>query len=114
MKKKNETNYLDKIPVCSAEITQNADKSGIVTLETKNKGVMNRIAQSLFKRPETSYIHLDELGSFVWLMIDGKKSIYEIAVSVEEHFGEKAQPLYERLISFFEILESCKFILWVK
>ena len=33
---------------------------------------------------------------------------------VEEHFGEKAHPLYERLLKFFEIVESYDFILWKK
>lgn len=114
MKKKNKNNYLDKIPIHTSKLTQSTDKNGIVTLGIENKGIMNRIAQTLFKKPKTSYIHLDELGSFVWLMIDGKKSIYDIAVSVDEHFGEKAQPLYERLIGFLEILENYNFILWIK
>lgn len=114
MKKKNETNYLDKIPIHSDVIQLNTDENGIVTLEIENRGIMNRIAQTLFKKPKTSCIHLDELGSFVWLLIDGKKSVYDIAVLVEEHFAEKAQPLYERLVSYFGILENYNFISWVK
>lgn len=112
MKKK--TNYLDKIPIYSSEISYNADENGTVTIQAENKGTMNKLAQIFFKKPRISYIHLDDLGSFVWLMIDGKRSVYEIAVSVDDHFGEKAQPLYERLISFFTALEICKFIIWIK
>lgn len=114
MKKKNRINYLDKIPIHTSKLTQNTDEKGIVTLGIENKGIMNKIAQTIFKKPKTSYIHLDELGSFVWLLIDGQKSIYDIAVSVDENFGEKAQPLYERLIGFLRILENYNFILWIK
>ena len=105
-------NYLDKIPVRPAHIGFSADDKGIVTLEIENKGAMNRIAQKLFRKPKTSYIHLDENGSFVWQQIDGEKSISAIAPAVEERFGEAAHPLYERLAKFFQILESYGFIEW--
>lgn len=112
--KKQETNYLDKIPVHPKEIPWSTDENGIVTLEIENKGAMNRIAQKFFKRPKISYIHLDKTGSFVWPLIDGKKSISELAVYVDEHFGEEAHPLYERLAQFFRVLDSYKFISWVE
>lgn len=112
--KKQEMNYLDKIPVHPEEIPWSTDENGIVTLEIENKGAMNRIAQKFFKRPKISYIHLDKTGSFVWPLIDGKKSISELAVYVDEHFGEEAHPLYERLAQFFRVLDSYKFISWVE
>ena len=34
------------------------------------------------------------------------------AVELEEKFGEKANPLYERLAKYFQILESYHFIDW--
>ena len=49
MKKKNDKNYLEKIPVHPEGIPWKTDENGIVTLETENKGAMNRIAQKLFK-----------------------------------------------------------------
>ena len=111
MKKIKKENYLDKIPVRSDKLgwTENDD---IVTLSIENKGVFNKIAQILFKKPPVSYIHLDENGSFIWKLIDGEKNVYEIGEKVLEHFGEKAQPLYERLIKYFEILLSYGFISW--
>lgn len=112
--KKQETNYLDKIPVHPEGIPWKADENGIVTLEIENKGVMNRIAQKLFKRPKVSYIHLDKTGSFVWPLIDGKKSITDLAAEVDAEFGEEAHPLYERLVQFFRVLDSYKFISWVE
>ena len=107
-----EENYLEKIPVCPSHIEWSADESGMVTLDIENKGIMNRIAQKLLNKPKISHIHLDEIGSFVWPLIDGGRKISDMGAPLEEHFGEKAQPTYERLAEFFRILESCGFVEW--
>lgn len=112
--KKQDINYLDKIPVHPEGIPWRTDENGIVTLEIENKGLFNKIAQKFFKRPKVSYIHLDKTGSFVWPLIDGKKSISDLAADVDAEFGEDAHPLYERLAQFFRVLDSYNFISWVK
>jgi len=115
MKKKKDIiskNYLEKIPLRPAHIAWSADEEGIVTLDIENTGLFNRIAQKLFRKPKVSHIHLDEMGSFVWPLLDGDKNIIELGKDVEEHFGEKANPLYERLAKYFQILDSYGFIEW--
>ena len=115
MKKKKEiisNNYLEKIPSRPAHIRWSTDANGIVTLDIDNTGLMNRIAQKLFKKPKVSHIHLDEMGSFVWPILDGEKNIIELGKLVEERFGDKASPLYERLAKYFKILDSYSFIEW--
>lgn len=103
-------NYLEKIPMRKPEIGWSVDEQGIVTLEVENTGWANRIAQVFFKRPKVSFIHMDELGSFLWPRLDGEKNIIDLGVEVKEQFGEKAEPLYERLARFFQILDQCHFI----
>ena len=103
-------NHLEKKPICKKGLAWSQDENGNVTLEMENKGVANRIMQKLIKKPKISYIHLDEMGSFVWPLMDGEKDIYEIGKFVEEHFGEKANPLYERLSQYFKTLEKYNFI----
>ena len=105
-----EENYLEKKPICKSGLNWSKDESGNVTLEMENKGIANRIMQKLIKKPKTSYIHLDEMGSFIWPLMDGEKDILEIGKFVEEHFGEKANPLYERLAQYFKTLEKYNFI----
>lgn len=114
MKKRNiiSENYLDRIPLRKDGIDWSTDDNGIVTLEIKNTGVFNRVAQKLLKKPKISYIHLDENGSFIWPLLDGNKTIAEIGKDVEAKFGEKAHPLYERLAKYFQILDSYNFISW--
>ena len=107
-------NYLDRIPVRADSIQWKVSSEGMVTLEIENSGWANRIAQVLFGRPQSSYIHLDELGSFVWPLLDGKKDITALGELVEEKFGEDAHPLYERLAQYFRILDSYHFINWIK
>ena len=114
MRKKNSENYLEKIPKVAEKNIWTLYEEGKVTIETKNVGLMNRIAQKLFKQPKISYIHLDEFGSFVWQLIDGEKSIKQIADYVKEAFGQRAEPLYPRLAKYFQILESYKFVEFVK
>ncbi len=105
-------NYLERIPARNETLRWSADENGIVTLEIDNTGMMNRLAQKLFKKPKVSYVHLDENGSFVWPLIDGKTTIIDLGKAVNDHFGEAAHPLYERLSQFFKILESYGFIHW--
>ena len=108
MKNKKE-NLLEKIPVRQID-DWTQDDQGIVTLNIHNKGVFNKIAQTLFKKPKISYVHLDEMGSFIWPIIDGETNIIDLGKAVEEHFGEKANPLYERLAKYIKILESYGFV----
>ena len=107
--KKLSENYLEKIPVAKNGLRWETDADGKVTLCIDNAGFFNRLAQRFFKKPKVSYVHLDENGSFVWPLIDGKRTVMDIAQLVDAHFGEKAKPLYERLVKFFQILESYNF-----
>ncbi len=105
-------NYLERIPARAEGLNWKANSEGMVTLEIQNTGWANRLAQVLLGRPKVSYIHLDELGSFVWPLMDGKTSITELGRLVDAAFGEKAHPLYERLAQYFRILDSYHFIEW--
>ncbi len=115
MKKKQEkisVNYLEKIPMQPQKYGYTVDEEGIVTLNIENKGIFNKIAQKLLKKPKTSYVHLDAMGSFIWPLMDGQRDIVEIGKFVEEKFGEEAHPLYERLAKYFQILDSYGFVEW--
>jgi hypothetical protein len=105
-------NYLERVPCRPASIAWSTDGEGTITLEIENKGWANRVAQKLFARPKVSYIHLDTMGSFIWPLLDGEQNIIELGKLVDEHFGEDAHPLYERLARYFQILDSYHFIEW--
>lgn len=103
-------NYLERKPLRKEGLSWKQDENNQITLEVENTGLFNKIAQKFFKKPKVSYVHLDENGSFLWPLLDGEKSIIDLGVLVKEHFGEKAEPLYERLAKYMKILESYNFI----
>ena len=109
-KKDDGRNYLEFKPERNENLVWRQDENGKVTLDVENRGLFNRIAQKLLKKPKVSHIYLDELGSFVWPLIDGNMDIVALGVMVREKFGEKAEPLYPRLAKYFQILESYHFI----
>ncbi len=106
-------NYLDYIP-SHTDLKYETDTDGTVTLFVENKGLFNKIAQLLLKKPKTSQIHLEYMGSFIWPLIDGKRTIYDIALLVKEQYGDKAEPLYNRLVQYMRNLEDYGFITMIK
>lgn len=111
MRKKSQ-NYLEFIPKKNPEFQWKIKEDGCVEIAMPNRGFFNRLAQLIWKRPKISYISLDEFGSFVWLQVDGERSVLDISVLVKEQFGEKAEPLLERLSVFVKTLENHKFVIF--
>lgn len=109
-KKKQNENYLEKIPVRIEKFRWTENGDGLVTIEIDNKGFFNRLLQKIAKKPPVSYIHLDENGSFVWKQIDAENDIIKIGELVKEHFGDAAEPVYERLVKYFAMLQNAGFI----
>ena len=111
-KKKNESqiNYLDLIPQRSEELDWYTDRNGILVLKVENKGAFNTIAQKIFNKPRYTKVHMDKMGTFIWPLIDGERTIADIAILVKEEFGEAAEPLYPRIVKYFQIVESYHFI----
>ena len=103
-------NYLDFIPAHSDKIEWKRVDNGMVQIILRRTGFFNRVSQKLFGAPKLSYIDLDELGSYVWEQIDGQKTVHEIGVLVEDHFGESAGPVFERLVKYMKMLSNNHFI----
>ena len=102
-------NLLDLIPVQSVGWERKED--GTVFL--KKPKVQNRLLKKIIERmgKSTHYkIHLDDFGSFVWERCDGNTRVEEIGVSLKHEFGEKVEPVYERLCAFVKIMAYQKFI----
>ena len=107
---KKQENYLDYIPAVSRRNTWEADKAGMVTIHMIHRGFYAWLAQRLFRRPRVSHIRLDAMGSFIFQRIDGKRTVGEIAELVKAEFGKDAEPLYDRLVKYMQILRNNGFI----
>jgi len=104
-----EINLLELIPVRTIEWIK--DEEGKITLlkpKYKNpllkKNLLPRMKNPNFK------VNLDEIGSYLWLLIDGEKNVNQIAQLFKQKFGEKVEPLYDRLAKFLTNLEKNGFI----
>ena len=109
MAKKNQENYLDYVPVISPKNSWDV-KDGTVTIHMVHRGFYAWIAQKVFQRPRVSHIDLDAMGSFIFQRIDGKCTVGEIAELVKAEFGKDAEPLYDRLVKYMQILRNNGFI----
>jgi hypothetical protein len=75
-------------------------------------GVFDRIAQKLFHTPPVSRVELDRYGSFLWRGMDGSRSVGELGELLRGEFGAEAEPLYDRLVRYLQILRNNGFILF--
>ncbi len=105
-------NYMDYIPKRNNCYEYRLNDRGNVEIIIENRGLMNRLMQFLLKKPRVSYIELEEMGSFIWQEMDGRKSIYELALLEREKFGEKAEPVCVRLSAYMKVLRNCGYIVY--
>ena len=88
MGKKKRENFLDYVPKRNKLYQWDLNQKKQVEVAVVNRGLFNRIAQLLFRKPKVSKIELDELGSFIWQEMDGAKTVYEIGIAVKNKFGK--------------------------
>jgi len=69
-----------------------------------------RFFGSIFRASETIKVNLDVMGTAVWDMVDGRRSVTKIAEAIGGRFGEKVQPVGPRLAALFRVLERNRII----
>ena len=107
-------NLLEMRPVRVRKYELNNKKGdGTVTIlvpkfgNSKILGVFKKLS----KHPEYR-IHLDEFGTLVWNFCDGTKQVREIGDILKQKFGEKVEPVYDRLSIFLRHMAKTKFIVF--
>lgn len=84
----------------------------IVTVLEKQDCKIQRFFRKLkFKIPMYKEIEFDEYSSEVFTQIDGNKTVKEIGENLQLKYGDKVQPLYERLLVFLDHIDvNCNYI----
>lgn len=101
------TNLLDVIFRVSSILLYEVSEDGIVTVLIKQDHLIQRFFRKLrVKIPDYQRIAMDEFGSYIFLQIDGHKTVREIGESLETKFGDKVHPLYERLSLFLTYMQE--------
>ncbi|EOD00777.1 PqqD family protein [Caldisalinibacter kiritimatiensis] len=107
-------NLLELIPLKNEKFDWKINEEGLVQVIILRNSMLDRIVRVFFNTPKFMKIDLDKYGSFIWNCIDGTKNIEEIGQKFKEKFGEEVEPLYERLVTYINILRNNKFIKLVK
>jgi hypothetical protein len=105
-------NLLERVPVRRVDHVP-GEQAGRVTLHVPR--FTSRLAMRLFggmnKRPLVS-MRLDEIGTFVWLQMDGVRTLAEIGDLLEQKFGERAAQAHQRVALFARTLHRDGLIEW--
>jgi hypothetical protein len=102
------TDFMNVYPVrnCNHELN-----SGLVTILFIKKK-LNIIERIFFKKISSKpyKIDLDEIGSFVWNLCDGNKTVKEITEISKRNFGERIEPAEERVEKFIRQMNKNKLV----
>ncbi len=104
-------NLLTLVPVRTGAWTTTESGSVVVRVPRLGPGRFGRWFARRFKL-EDIQVNLDELGSSVWKACDGRSTVGEIGEKLRVEFGDRIEPLHDRLALFFKQLEHSEFIRW--
>lgn len=109
---KKQENFLEYIPVTNFEWRISEETKKVIVERPKfDNSLLKKYLLPYFKNQNFD-VKLDDFGSFVWQKIDGEKNIYEIALELEKEFGEKVNPVYDRLSRFIKHLHQQRFVIY--
>ncbi len=109
MAKKKEVSFYDIRPLRKYEWEENDDKTIAVRVPRFDDNKVGRWIMSKMKKPYIR-ISLDDYGSHVWKLCDGKNTITDIAHSLKDEFGDHIEPVYDRLELFIKQLHHQRYI----
>ncbi len=105
-------NLLDMTPIRLRSYRVNEKKGdGSYTLLVPKFGTgkFGKWLSRRFKNPDY-LVHLDDFGSYVWHLCDGDHCVKDIGESLRTKYGDKIEPVHDRLSLFFRQMEKSKLI----
>lgn len=78
--------------------------SGHVELVFQPEGRIEQGLRWLTRKPLTSYLELDELGSAAWLLMDGETTVHEIIGAQCLAATDNYESMQQRTVQFLKIL----------
>jgi hypothetical protein len=102
-------NYLELTPTCLYEHVLEGNGNVSVLIPRFTNKILVRILSPRLKSPFVK-AKFDEFGSHVWLEIDGNKKVSDISAALRQKFGERIEPVEERLTKFLTQLYNYKFV----
>lgn len=101
-------NFDDVYPIRDCEHEMNDE---LVTVLYKKKK-LNIIEKLFFKKLSSKpyKIDLDDIGSFIWNLCDGKNNVEQIIEVASQHFKDKIEPANERVKLFIKQMNKNKLV----
>ena len=103
-------NLLDLTPCRQVDWEQ--DDEGLVTLvrerpRVRSPRTLGRWLSFMMAPPR---IRLDDVGSYVWLRMDGSTDVRGLVALIREEFGERVEPVNLRLGQLIRLLRRERFV----
>lgn len=97
---------LKQVPILNSEIEFEV-RDDIVFIIKRNNSKLHNFFRKIKKNiPEKTEIEFDSISSKAFILINGERNVYEICQLISAEFGEDAEPLYERLVTYFDSLAA--------
>jgi len=97
-------NLLDLTPVASADVEEK-DGRVVILRPRPTAGGWRTPLDWLIYLLAPARIRLDDVGSFCWRQIDGRRTAGDIAKAMRDEYGDSVEPAEERLGKFIRWLQ---------
>ncbi len=89
------SNLLELVPVRTAGWREDACRV-VIEIPAPSRPWRAPIAW-LSSKMSSKRVRLDEVGSLAWTLLDGRRTVGEVADALRERFGDRVEPAEERL-----------------
>jgi hypothetical protein len=103
-------NLLGLAPVRFAAWEEEEDGRVILLRPKPTTGGLQGAMDRFFHRMSANRVRLDEVGSFAWLRLDGERTVAQVAELLEAAFGDRVDPVQERLAHLVWLLRREGFL----
>jgi hypothetical protein len=100
-----ELNLYDLVPARTCDHRERDDGTVDVVMPRYGGGALGRFLGG-FVRNRSVHVHLDDIGTGVWRLCDGRHTVHEIGESLHRQFGERIDPVYDRLELFLRQMKK--------
>jgi len=104
-------NLLELIPEQRRESEDCADGTVEVIMPRYGEGWFSRMLERIFRGAPVR-VQLDDVGTSVWRLCDGRRNVREIGSEIHGQFGDSIEPVYDRLGEFFKRMDRAGIIGW--
>ena len=97
-------NLLELTPVVAAEVEEEDGRVVVIRPKPRPRGLLTPFDWLVYLMAARR-LRLDEVGSFCWRHMDGRRTAGAIAEALRAEFGESVEPAEERLGKFVRSLQ---------